>query len=282
MMTCPICKENFKNEVELFDHYSLVKYVNKYVENETLKLSIQGDSLAKRKEMFDLENAEKEPKSSWNSAYDTTLNSYVLDVIETYKNRHYPYLLNNDYANYNGVTVDLIYQGRVLLKAHPSGEKYSHCSGITFEVFFKAMQKRNRKLGLAPDDFNGMTYDELFDFVMYWYVADGNKAAQNVVKAVEKYGLGQRVTRWEDARPGDFIDFSRENNTGHTVIFMNWLRDNTGRIIGLKYWSSQESTGGISYKEEYFNYTDSTGKKYGNVMSNMVFIARVSAVKDYR
>ena len=34
MMTCPICKENFKNEVELFDHYSLVKYVNKYVEND--------------------------------------------------------------------------------------------------------------------------------------------------------------------------------------------------------------------------------------------------------
>lgn len=32
---------------------------NKYVENETLKLSIEGDSLAKRKEMFDLENAEK-------------------------------------------------------------------------------------------------------------------------------------------------------------------------------------------------------------------------------
>jgi hypothetical protein len=42
--------------------------------------------------------------------------------------------------------------------------------GITFEVFFKAMQERNRQLGISIDDFNGMTWDNLFDFALNWFV----------------------------------------------------------------------------------------------------------------
>lgn len=217
-----------------------------------------------------------------NSKYDTTLNSYVLSIIKTYSPGRYPYLLNNDYANYNGVTFNISYQDKLLLKANPSGNRASHCSGITFEVFFRAMQERNKKLGLPLDDFNGMTYDQMHNFVLSWYVADGDKQAQNAAKAVEKYGLGRRITSLEDARAGDFIDLSRENNTGHTVVFINWLKDNGGKIIGLTYWSSQASTQGISYKEEYFNIPNAAGEKYGNVMMNYLFIARVSAVKDYR
>ncbi len=224
------------------------------------------------------EQKEEKPDSS----YDTTLNSYVLDVIKSYPIGRYPYLLNKDYANYNGVTVNLYYKDRLLLKAHPSGNRASHCSGITFEVFFKAMQNRNKKLGLDPDDFNGMSYDQLHDFVLTWYVANGNKGVNNVATAVEKYGIGRRITSLENARAGDFMDISRENNTGHTVVFLNWLKDEKGRIIGLKYWSSQESTNGINYKEEYFNVPDANGQKYGNVMINHVYIARVSPVKDYK
>ncbi|MEL7565003.1 MAG: hypothetical protein AAGU27_08995 [Dehalobacterium sp.] len=206
---------------------------------------------------------------------DTTLNNYVLDVIKTYAGGYYPYLLNNDYANYNGVTENLCYQDKVLSKANPAGNKASFCSGITFEAFFKAMQKRNKDLNLSPDDFNGMSYDQLFDFMLIWYVANGNKKTNNVSIAVEKYGIGKSITNLENARAGDFIDISREDNSGHTVVFLNWLRDESGRIIGLKYWSSQESTNGISEKEEYFNVTDSNGKKYGSVLINMVYIARV-------
>ncbi|MEW6458573.1 MAG: hypothetical protein AB1441_05835 [Bacillota bacterium] len=46
------------------------------------------------------------------------------------------------------------YKGRVLARAHPSGNRASHCAGITFKVFFKAMQQRNSDLGLDPGDFN--------------------------------------------------------------------------------------------------------------------------------
>ena len=41
--------------------------------------------------------------------YDTDLNPYVLKVLESYEGGHYPYLLNQDYAHYNGVTLDLFY-----------------------------------------------------------------------------------------------------------------------------------------------------------------------------
>ena len=214
---------------------------------------------------------------------DKHLNNYVLDVIKTYslEDGNYPYLLNNDFQNYNGVTEDLYYQGEILLKANPNGNKASHCTGITFEVFFKAMQARNKAIGIPVDDFNGMSKDELFDFALTWYVAKGSKSESNLALAIEKYGLGNRITNLEDLRPGDFIDLSRENNTGHTAIFQNWIREGN-KIIGLRHWSSQESTNGISYKEEYFNVKDSRGKKYGNVIIDNLYMARVGPVNEYK
>lgn len=204
---------------------------------------------------------------------DIGLNAYVLSVINTYSIGQYPYLLNNDYQNYSGVTTNLVYQDRIIAKAHPSGNRASHCSGITFEVFFKAMQKRNQAMGKPIDDF-GLTWDELKDFQLIWYVAKGSKPNSNVAVAVERYGLGKRITNLEEARPGDFIDISRENHTGHTAVFINWIRKND-RIVGVRYWSSQQSTRGINYREEYFNLLDERSVKYGNVMFDHIYIARV-------
>lgn len=214
---------------------------------------------------------------------DENLNKYVLDVIKTYslEEGKYPYLLNNDFQNYNGVTENIYYKGEILLKANPNGNKASHCSGITFEVFFKAMQERNKALGIAVDDFNGMNKNQLMDFVLDWYVAQGPKSQSNLSVAIEKYGLGYKITNLEDLQPGDFIDLSRENNTGHTAVFQNWIRKD-GKIIGLKYWSSQGSTNGIKYKEEYFNIKDKNGKKYGNIIIDNFYMARVGAVNQYK
>lgn len=203
-----------------------------------------------------------------------SFNQYVLGIVNTYQGKNYPYLLNNDYANYNGVTTTLEYQGRVLARAHPSGSRASHCAGITFEVFFRAMQQWNKDLGLCPGDFNGMTSNELFDFLLMWYKGTGNRA-DNIDTALVKYGLGRRLHNLEEARPGDFIQFSRENNTGHVAVFIDWLRDSRGSIIGFHYWSSQQSTGGLGYRKEYFNVKNGQGEKYGKVMKNNVCLARV-------
>ena len=226
--------------------------------------------------------ASSPPVQPAGAAPNQDLNQYVLDVIKTYPIApgRFSYLLNNDYANYNGVTTTLSYQNKVLLKAHPSGNRASHCVGITFEVFFKAMQERNRQLGISPDDFNGMNHSQLFDFALNWYAA-GPKQTNNIVTAVEKYGVGKGISHFEDARPGDFLDFDRENNTGHTVVLINWIKEND-KIIGLRYWSSQQSTRGISYNEEYFNVGGQNKAKYGNVKINSVRIARVLPVSEYK
>ncbi len=208
------------------------------------------------------------------------LNPYVLSVIKTYPTGRYPYLLNTDYANYNGVTENISYQGQLLLKAHPSGNKASHCSGITFEVFFKAMQQRNREVGLSTSDFNGMNREQMKDFMLTWYVANGSKAVSNIAVAVERYGLGKQIHRLEQAKAGDFVDISRENWTGHTVVLINWIWKD-GKIIGLKYWSSQGTTNGIDYKTEYFNVPDANGVPYGNVIIDQVYIARVGPITGY-
>lgn len=215
------------------------------------------------------------------AATEQDLNSYVLNIVKTYPVGRYPYLLNTDYANYNGVTQNIFYQGTLLLRAHPSGSKASHCSGITFEVFYKAMQQRNKEAGLSPSDFNGMSFAEMKDFMLTWYVDNGPKPHSNIAVAVEKYGLGKQIHRLEQAKAGDFIDISRKNSTGHTAVLINWVWKD-GKIIGVKYWSSQGSTNGINYNQEYFNVRNANGVPYGNVLIDQVYIARVGPIREYK
>ena len=215
------------------------------------------------------------PQASEPPAVKKGFNQIVLDMIQTYKGGRYPYLMSNDYANYNGVTENIYYDGNLLLKAHPSGNKASHCVGITFEVFFKAMQEWNRRQGRNTDRIGNLSYAQMHDFMLQWYVASGSKSQGNLTTALEQYGLGRRITDLNAAQPGDFIDLSRENNTGHTVIFLGWIWDG-GQITGLHYWSSQSSTGGISEKTEYFNVCRKDGTKYGNVMIDKLYIGRVT------
>lgn len=215
-------------------------------------------------------------------ARKSELNNYVLKVIPAYAGGKYPYLLNNDYANYNGVTENIIYKGSQIAKANPNGSKSSYCVGLTYEVFFKAMQERNKEAGISPENFNNMTIDNMKDFLLTWYAAKGTPKTEGdqLAGAIVKYGLGTQITRLEDAKAGDFIDFSRIKS-GHTVIFINWLRDDTGNIAGFKYWSTQESTNGISYKEEYFS-DNLQGALKGAVNRKQLYIGRVGPITNYK
>jgi hypothetical protein len=225
------------------------------------------------------ENINKEVQRS---AQQVDLNSYVLKTINTYEIGKYPYLLNNDYENYNGVTETISYQGTTIAKANPDGSKSSHCVGLTFEVFYKAMQQRNKELGLPLDNFNNMTTEDMKTFLLNWYAALGTPKNQGdqLAGAIVNYGLGTQITNPQDVREGDFIDFSRINNSGHTAVFINWLRDESKNIIGFKYWSTQTSTSGINYKEEYFS--DNASGIKGLVDRKHLYIGRVGAVESYR
>jgi hypothetical protein len=87
--------------------------------------------------------------------------------------------------------------------------------------------------------------------------------------ALEKFGLGERDIKFEEALAGDVIGFDRDLDkldggkkpSGHSVIFLSFLtRDQKeiskyipGKVVGFKYFSSQSSQpAGLSERWAYF------------------------------
>jgi hypothetical protein len=212
-----------------------------------------------------------------------SLNPFVLKVIGAYPlDGSYPYHCSwkpREYDIYNGVSEDLWYRGMVVAKAYPDGSRCSYCCGFTFEVFVRAMKLRNVQGGLEPDDFNGMTFNDLFNALQLWYVeGKGDSEA----RAITSYGLGVTVTNFDDARPGDFLSYSTTPSGGHSVIFLGWLRDDgqtPGKITGFKYFSSNLSGNSVGYGQAHFS--DCTKNGHG-VLRHYVNIGHVGAVKNYR
>ncbi|MGH7953832.1 MAG: hypothetical protein ACREFE_18195 [Limisphaerales bacterium] len=211
---------------------------------------------------------------------DGSFNPFVLKVISAYPtNGTYHYHCSwtpREYDIYNGVTEDLWYRGMVVAKAYPDGSRCSCCCGFTFEVFVRAMKLRNIQNGLDPDNFNGMTFHDLFNALQLWYIEGDGDSEQ---RAIVSYGLGIAVTNFDDARPGDFLSYSTTPAGGHSVIFMGWLRDAQNKIIGLKYFSSNLSTDGIGWGQAHFS---DWNKNHHGVLRHSVIIGRVGAIKNYK
>ena len=205
---------------------------------------------------------------------------YVLKVISGYPlDGSYPYHCAWDpreYDIYNGVTQDLWYRGMVVAKAYPDGSRCSYCCGLTFEVFVRAMKLRNIQKGLEPDDFNGMTFNDLFNALQFWYIEGKGDSEQ---RAITSYGLGCAITNLNDVRPGDFISYDVTPPGGHSVVFINWLRDDLGKIVGMRYFSSNLSGNkGVGYCEGKFS--DSNNGR--GIIRKSLRIARVGAIADYK
>lgn len=205
---------------------------------------------------------------------------YVMRVVAAFPlDGTYPYHCGwtpREYDIYNGVTQDMWYKGLVVAKAFPDGSRCSYCCGFTFEVFIRAMKLRNIQKGLDPDDFNGMTFNDLFNMLQLWYIEGPGDCEQ---RAIVSYGLGRAITDFEDARPGDFLSYSTTPPGGHSVIFIDWLRDDAGKIVGLKYFSSNLSgSKGVGYGQGKF----SDANNGRGLLRNSVRIGRVGAIKDYK
>lgn len=211
---------------------------------------------------------------------ECSLNPFVLKVLSAYPtNGTYQYHCSwtpREYDIYNGVTEDLWYRGMVVAKAYPDGSRCSYCCGFTFEVFVRAMKLRNIQNGLEPDDFNGMSFNDLFNALQIWYIEGPGDSEQ---RAIVSYGLGTAVTNFDDARPGDFLSYSSTPSGGHSVIFMGWLRNEKNQIIGLKYFSSNLSSNRIGYGRAYFSDCSKNGH---GVLRNSVKIGNIGAIKDYK
>jgi hypothetical protein len=208
------------------------------------------------------------------------LNPYVLKVISAFPlDGSYPYHCGwtpREYDIYNGVTQDLWYKGMVVAKAYPDGSRCSYCCGFTFEVFVRAMKLRNIQKGLDPEDFNGMTFNDLFNLLQLWYIEGPGDSERRGITA---YGLGRAISDLEQVRPGDFLSYDTTPAGGHSVIFIEWTRDAQNKIVGFKYFSSNLSgTHGVGYGSGKFSDSTSNGR---GILRKSLRIARVGAIKDY-
>lgn len=128
-----------------------------------------------------------------------------------------------------GVLADVVHEGETIVRAG----RGTYCSGITFDVWWRA-------LGLAGVEL-GLTADELRALQRRWYIAAPG-LRRGPLDALEPLGLG--VDTSADPRPGDFAQLWRRDGSGHTVIVLEHAGD------AIRYLSSQASTGGIGTRVE--------------------------------
>jgi hypothetical protein len=216
-----------------------------------------------------------------NDDSEGSLNPYVMKVVAAYPlDGTYPYHCSwtpREYDIYNGVTQDMFFKGLVVAKAYPDGSRCSYCCGFTFEVFLRAMKLRNIQKGLDADEFNGMTFNDLFNMLQLWYIEGKGDCVQ---RAIVSYGLGRPIEDFEEARPGDFGDYSTTPPGGHSIVFINWIRDEKNKIVGFRYFSSNLSgTKGVGYGEGRFSDSRSSGK---GVLRKTLRLARVSSIDNYK
>lgn len=173
------------------------------------------------------------------------LNPFVLEALRAYPTdgRHAYWWPRGD--PWRGTTRTLTYEGETLCAGDPEGRCY--CSGLTFEVFLDAWMAWARARGRPPRVGN-LDLAGLARFQDQWYGASGDR--KTLRTALLEHGLGVEIADLEAARPGDFVQLWRHDGSGHSAVFLAWLRDATGAISGLTYWSTQASTRGIGQRSE--------------------------------
>lgn len=134
----------------------------------------------------------------------------------------------------DGVSAPVSWRGERL--ATPDAGGGVHCSGVTFEVWVRA-------LAAAVGEGAGPTAAELRALKQTWYNRGGGDGGP--VDALVRTGLGTRIHRLEDLRPGDLVQFWRNNGNGHSAIFVDHTRTRTGALRGMVFWSAQSSSQGL-------------------------------------
>lgn len=145
-----------------------------------------------------------------------------------------------------GTPEDVTFRGALL---EPKGVNGTHCSGFTFAVVMRAALDRNL-LG----NVDAVT---IRSFQREWYGAVKGFEEEQAPIAMAAMGIGRSV-RARDAQPGDFLQLWRRDRSGHSAVFLDWIK-REGKVIGVKYRSSQSTTGGIGDNIEYFSTSGMTG-----------------------
>lgn len=185
------------------------------------------------------------------------LNETILEIIKTFPlDGTHQYLWDKS-VSYDGVTRNLYYKNTVI-RENPDGSETGFCCGLTFQAWFEAMEKA------CPGFKTMFTEDEIRDILSIWFIQKMYGDGPGI--ALEKYGIGKTITDFNQIKAGDIVQFWRpKHKSGHSVIFIDWIY-RAGKIIGVRYWSTQNWTNGIGYADEYFT-------NCGSVVSKELFFA---------
>jgi len=218
-------------------------------------------------------------------------NDYVIQAINDHavypKDGTYGYCYNNEVCEpeveiYFGMVHDGFYLGEKLFE----GTGRCYCCGHTLEIFLDAYIRYQLDTGTPESQqYGGLTLTDMDVGAFYqhwfgWGVADVSSSAN----ALEYAGIGLNLYYgdWDKALPGDFVNLSRSNGTGHAVIFVDWAIED-GEIVGMRYYSCNgageshpepedpenvHGVSGPSFQTEYFSDAG------GSLLKDYVFIGR--------
>ncbi|PKO17610.1 hypothetical protein CVU37_09005 [candidate division BRC1 bacterium HGW-BRC1-1] len=145
-------------------------------------------------------------------------------------------------STYDGSTTDVLINGLVVMKGEPKARSF--CCGLTLEVFYDILKDLPGGPQRIPDQ------KAADDFKKLWFCEAIN--ANGPGDALVAAGMGRVITNPKEVLPGDFVQLWRHSKTGHSVIFVGWAYDTSGRPVGMHYWSTQEGTRGIHFNTELF------------------------------
>lgn len=156
----------------------------------------------------------------------------------------------------HGMRRDLAAGGERFARATPDGS--THCSGLTFEVFWRAFEASPSRPALDADAARAL--------MRLWFVPE--HGGKGPAEALPTHGLGRVIDDLEAVQPGDFVQAWMNNGRGHTMIFLGWERDDAGAIVGLRHFSSHPSTGGAAVT------TRAIGTGPSDIRREAIYIAR--------
>jgi hypothetical protein len=193
------------------------------------------------------------------AAEEADLNSYVLKAVTLIANERSG--LGYDQASF---TRDLQFGDNGILPA--SNPPFTMCVAAQLEILVTALDQYFQETGddspfhflpveswkrLRPNDLRGQI----------WIVE--NAPSNGAADAFYNFGMGHKLA-FKDLRPGSFLNFNRNNGSGHGVVFLGFLDRNgndlkqySDQVAGFKYFSSQGQKGaagsGFGYRWAFFS-----------------------------
>jgi hypothetical protein len=132
------------------------------------------------------------------------------------------------------------------LRVRPEAAKPSYCSGATYLVLLKVVEKLEAagRFQVSEKAIKALLVFDQADGIDTWgkWNANGPGAA----KVMHDTGMGRNFESWDAALPGDFMKIFwneeiGEREFGHLVIYLG--RTNKGGKEQVKFWSSNEPKG---------------------------------------